>query len=145
MKFRVTLWRTRMVARRLAIIGCAVLAGCASGLNRPADEVTATTGPDHVQHITITTHSFYFEPNRLRVTRGIPVDLTVKNGAFLVPHDFSCEAKSAGIDIDLRVGLFHGSKHVRFTPTLAGTYPFHCDVDSHARKGMMGALIVTEP
>ena len=62
-----------------------------------------------------------------------------------MPRKPKCEAKNAGIDIDLHVGMFYGSKHVRFTPTLAGTYPFHCDVDSHAKKGMMGVLVVTEP
>ena len=134
--------------RRLVIMGlaiAAVLAGCASGLNRPVREVTATMGTDQVQRLTVTTHSFYFEPNRMVVKRGIPVELTVKNGALFVPHDFSCEAKDAGIEVDQPVGMFHGSKTVRFTATRKGEYPFHCDVDGHAKKGMMGTLVVVEP
>ncbi len=122
-----------------------LLTGCSSGFNHPVHEVTATTGTDHVQRIQVTTHSFWFEPNRLVVTRGVPVELTIRNGAFLVPHDFSCEAKEAGIDVDQRLGMFYGSKTVRFTPTRAGEYHFHCDVDSHAKKGMMGMLVVVEP
>jgi uncharacterized cupredoxin-like copper-binding protein len=121
-----------------------VSAGCASGLNRPVREVTATMDHDQVQRVTIHTHSFYFDPNRIVVKRGIPVELTVQNGALLVPHDFSCTAPEAGVDVDARVGMFHGSNHVRFTPTTAGTYEFHCDVDGHAHKGMRGTLVVVD-
>lgn len=133
--------------KRSIAIGIAALfiAGCSSGFNHPVREVTAEMGGDHVQRVRVTTHSFWFEPNRVVVKLGIPVELTIRNGAFFVPHDFSCEGKEAGFDIDEKVGMFHGSKVVRFTPTRAGEYPFHCDVDSHAKKGMMGALVVTGP
>lgn len=132
--------------RRLvtAVLFAGLVAGCASGLNRPVQEVTAAMGSDQVQRVTITTHSFYYEPNRILLRRGIPVELTVKNGAFFVPHDFSCDAREAGIDVDVRVGMFYGSKKVRFTPSKAGEYPFHCDVDAHTMKGMTGAVVVTE-
>ena len=33
---------------------------------------------------------------------------------------------------------------VRFTPTRNGEYPFHCDVDGHAKKGMTGTLVVRD-
>jgi uncharacterized cupredoxin-like copper-binding protein len=128
----------------LAGLGIGIIAGCASGLHRPIREVTAAMGTDHVQRLTITTHSFYFDPNRLVVKRGIPVELKIKNGAFLVPHDFSCAGHDAGVEVDQKVGMFHGSKTVRFTPTRAGEYPFHCDVDGHAKKGMTGTLVVVE-
>jgi plastocyanin len=129
-----------MIAGTLGLI----LASCSSGLNRPVQEVTATTGTDQVQRVTITTHSFYFEPNRIVVKKGLPVELTVKNGAMFVPHDFSCGAKEAGIEVDAPVGMFHGSKQVRFTPTTAGEFPFFCDKDSHAKKGMKGTLVVRD-
>ena len=122
-----------------------LLAGCSSGLKRPVREVTATISSDNLQRVRVTTHSFYFDPNRIVVKRGIPVELIVKNGALFVPHDFSCEAKDAGIEVDQPVGMFHGSKTVRFTPTRSGEYHFHCDVDGHAKKGMMGTLVVVEP
>ena len=128
--------RTSVFAGMILIVS----AGCASGLQRPIREVTATVGSDQVQRITVETHSFYFDPNRIVVKRGIPVEITVRNGALLVPHDFSCET----LDLDARVGMFHGSKSVRFTPTKAGEYPFQCDVDAHSRKGMTGTLVVVE-
>ena len=133
--------------RLIVVAGTVALltTGCSAGFNRPVREFTAVVGDDHVQRIRVTTHSFWFEPNRIVVKRGIPVELTIRNGAFFVPHDFSCEAKEAGIEVDQKVGMFHGSKIVRFTPTRAGEYPFHCDVDAHANKGMMGALVVVEP
>jgi len=133
----------RLVFPALAV--AAVLASCSSGLNHPVREVTASLGADGIQRVRVTTHSFWFEPNRIVVKRGIPVELTVKNGAWFVPHDFSCDAMAAGFEVDARVGMFHGSKKARFTATQAGEFPFHCDVDGHARKGMKGSLIVVEP
>ena len=122
----------------------ALLAGCASGLHRPVSEVTATVGSDQVQRVRINTHSFYFEPNRIVVKRGVPVELTVKNGALFVPHNFSCHAQQAGIEADAGVGMFGGAKTLRFTPTTVGEFPFHCDVGDHAKKGMTGTLVVRE-
>ena len=127
-----------------AVLCLGFATGCASGLGRPVREITATMGSDQVQRVTVTAHSFWFDPNRIVVKRGVPVELTVRNGALFVPHDFSCDAPEAGIDVDARLGMFHGSKHVKFTPTRAGEYHFHCDVDGHAKKGMMGMLVVTD-
>jgi plastocyanin len=129
----------------IGLAGTAFIAGCSSGFDRPVQSVTAQTGSDGIQHVRIETHSFWFEPNRIVVTRGVPVELTIKNGAFFVPHDLTCEAKDAGIDVDSDVGMFGGSRKVRFTATKAGEYPFHCDKDGHAKKGMTGTLVVVEP
>jgi len=132
--------------RRIAwLAACAlVIAGCAQGFKRPVREVTATEGVDHVQRVTIVTHSFYFDPSRVVVHKDTPVELTVKNGAWFVPHDFSVHAAEAGVDVDADVGILHRSKRVRFTPTRAGEYPFHCGVDHHMDKGMTGVLVVKE-
>jgi plastocyanin len=135
--------------RRVLFAGVCVIAmaGCASRRPLQVREVAAATVTDEiqrieVQRITVTTHSYWFDPNRIVVRRGVPVELTVRNAAFFVPHDFSCEAKEAGIDVDVRVGMFHAAKTVRFTPTKAGEYHFHCDVGTHDEKGMTGTLIV---
>ena len=127
--------------RILAAVAALVMAGCSSGLKHPVHEVTAVTDGG-VQKITVTTHSFWFDPNRIVVRQGVPVELTIRNAAFLVPHDLSCDAQPAGIAIDEPVGMFHGHKVVRFTPTQPGEYPFFCDVDGHSKKGMKGTLVV---
>jgi len=131
------------VAAVLALAVCAI-AGCTSGVNRPVHEVTATVGSDSVQHVKVTAHSYYFDPNRIVVRRGVPVELTIKNGALFVPHDFTCIDKEAGVIVDQDVGMFYAAHKVRFTPTKSGEFPFHCDVDSHAKKGMMGTLVVKD-
>ena len=126
----------------LAALTLVLVAGCESGLDRPVREVTAQVGSDQIQRVTVIAHSFYFDPNRIVLKRGVAVELTVKNGAMLVPHNLSCEAQDAGIEIFADVGMFHGSKTVRFTPTQAGEFHFFCHVDGHAKKGMTGTLVV---
>ena len=127
----------------VCVVVAAGLAGCSSGIGRPVREVTAVTASDGVQRVRVTTHSFWFEPNRIVVKRGVPVEITAKNGAFFVPHNVTCVAPAAGIDVHADAGLFHGSSHARFTPTEVGEYPFFCRVDAHAKKGMTGTLVVT--
>ena len=101
-------------------------------------------GPDQVQHVKVVTHSFWFEPNRIVVKSGVPVELKVKNSAFFVPHNFTCNAPEAGIEVHADVGMFGGSKTVRFTPTKPGEYRFSCHVGSHGKKkGMTGTLVVS--
>ncbi len=116
--------------------------GCAATLNHPHHSLVAITSSDGVQHIAITTHSFWFEPDRVEVKAGVPVELEVSNGSVMVPHNFSCEAPDAGIRVDQGVGMLHGSASVRFTPTTPGTYAFFCDKHGHAGKGMTGQIVV---
>jgi plastocyanin len=131
--------------RLLATAALLVLAcGCSSGLGRPVREVTARPDADGVQRVRVVAHSFWFEPNRVVVKAGVPVELTVKNAAFGVPHNFSCFDKDAGLELSENLSMFRGQKRVRFTPTKAGEYEFFCHVDSHGKKGMKGTLVVVE-
>ena len=94
--------------RLIVVAGTVALfaTGCSAGFNRPVREITAVVGDDHMQRVRVTTHSFWFEPNRIVVKRGIPVELTVKNGAFFVPHDFSCGAVGSH-NLSPRVSQIH--------------------------------------
>ncbi|HEY2955258.1 MAG TPA: cupredoxin domain-containing protein [Candidatus Eisenbacteria bacterium] len=131
--------------KRWLALGLALLAaGCTSGLKRPVEEITAKAGADGVQHVRIVAHSFYFSPNRVVVKAGTPVELTVKNAAFGVPHNLTCFEKDAGIELSENLGMFRGQKHVRFTAATPGEYEFYCHVGSHAKKGMKGTLVVVE-
>jgi len=118
--------------------------GCASGLNRPVSEVTAKTDRDGVQRVRVVAHSFYFEPNRIVVKAGTPVELTIKNAALFVPHNFTCPHDGEGNVIEKNLGMLRGQQVARFTPVKAGEYPFYCDVDKHANKGMKGTLVVVK-
>ncbi|MBI5711556.1 MAG: cupredoxin domain-containing protein [Candidatus Eisenbacteria bacterium] len=129
--------------RFLAIPTAALaLAGCSSGLVRPVHEVTARAGADGVQRVTLTAHSFYFEPSRIVVRARVPVELAVHNAAWLTPHDFICDAPEGGIRVRKPLSWLHGTRRVRFIPTRPGEYPFYCGVDAHMRKGMTGTIVV---
>ncbi len=119
------------------------LAGCASGVNRPVHEVTARVEPDSVQHVRVVAHSFYFEPNRIVLKARVPAELIVHNGALFVPHSFVCNAPDGGLNLKAKLGMFHGTKRLRFVPGIPGEYSFYCGVDSHAKHGMTGTLVVT--
>ncbi len=113
-------------------------AGCTSGLKRPV--VSAELEPDAqgVQRVVVNMHSYYFEPNRILVHAGRPVELVLKNRAKLIPHNFTI-ADSA---LAMSKGAWLGTGHLRFTPTRPGEYEFFCHVDRHAKKGMTGTLVV---
>ena len=124
------------------LIAPLLLAGCSSGIGRPVSEVTAHADARGVQHVRVVTHTFWFEPNRVVVKAGMPVELTVKNSAWFVPHNFSCIAPEAGIDVHVDVGMLRAQHVVRFTPNRPGEYGFFCHEDAHAKKGMKGTIVV---
>ena len=129
--------------RRTLALGLALLAtGCTSGLKRPVEEVTAHAGADGVQHVRIVAHTYYFTPNRVVVKAGSPVELTIKNAAFGVPHNLTCFDKDAGIELSENLGMFRGQRRVRFTAREPGEYEFYCHVGSHSKKGMKGTFVV---
>lgn len=123
------------------LLASLALAGCSSGFKHPVREVTAASA-DGVQRVAIVAHTYWFDPNRVVLKAGRPVELTVRNGAFLVPHNLSCFEKDAGIEVSANLGMFHGRSTVRFTPTRAGEYEFFCHVGSHAKHGMKGTFVV---
>lgn len=129
----------RVVASAFIVVA---LAGCSAGLNRPVQEVTVHPGADGVQHVRVVAHSYWFEPNRIVVRAGVPVELTVKNAAFGVPHNLTCFDHGAAIELNEDLGIFRGQKRARFTPARPGEYEFYCHVGSHAKKGMKGVFVV---
>ena len=126
----------------LLVLCALLLAGCASGVGRPVHEIHAISDADGVQRVTVTAHAFYFDPNKVIVQANRPVELTVKNHSMFVPHNFSCVAPQAGIQVDEGMGMFWDGETAKFTPTAAGEYSFFCKVDHHSKKGMMGTIVV---
>ena len=145
--------RMRVVWRAVGVPAAAVfvvlaVAGCGtSGTKLPVTEVTAKTDASGVQAVTIEAHSYYYKPSRVVVEAGKPVDLTIEFKSFFTPHNLTCTNADAGIQIDKSAGFmsFKKTKHIRFTPTAPGEYPFHCGVGSHMMKGMTGTLVVRAP
>jgi plastocyanin len=115
-----------------------LVAGCTSGLKKPI--TTAEIEPDSkgVQRVEVNMHSYYFEPSRIVVHAGHPVELVLKNRAKLVPHNVTFVDTSFAKS----EGAWLGTGHLHFTPQRPGEYEFYCHVDAHAKKGMTGVLVV---
>ena len=125
----------------VCVMALVLACGTTSGKNLPVTEGTASISESNVQEITVQVDSFFFKPSRIQVVAGIPVRMTLKSGAFIIPHNFSMHAPDAGIDTNADIG--HGKTVVvEFTPTKPGEYPFYCDKGGHAEKGMTGTLVV---
>jgi len=139
--------RPRREGAVLAAAAAALLlaAGCGtSGAKIGVREATAHTNNEGVQVVNVNVHSFYFDPNRITVEAGKPVELVPHFKPIFTPHNLTCAAPEAGIQIDKSIGIvsFDHTKHVRFTPTKPGEYDFYCGVDSHMKKGMTGTFVV---
>ena len=102
--------------------------------------------PDGVQKTEITADSYSYTPDHLVVNLDVPVELTIRNKAWLVPHNFVLKDAEAGFNIkqDIPTGK---STVVKFTPTRPGKFKFYCDkkllfFKSHEDKGMKGIIEV---
>ena len=118
----------------LVLIAVLLLAqGCgSSGLNRPvASVVTATPNAKGVQVVEVKMHSYYFEPSRIVVKAGQPVDLVLKNKTKFYPHNFTIVDST----LSMSESAWLGTDHLRFTPDSPGEYEFFCHVDHHAKRG----------
>jgi plastocyanin len=118
-----------------------LLIACTSGTDRPVVSVDAKADPDGVQRVTVDMHSYYFEPNRIVVHKGTPVELKLHNCSHIVPHNFTLVG--GGINVNESKWGW-GSDSVHFTPNEAGEFRFFCHKGSHEKKGMAGTLVVVE-
>jgi plastocyanin len=127
--------------RPLALVALAAcLAGCTSGLKRPVVSADAVVDLQGVQRLEVGMHSYYFEPNRIVVHAGRPVELRIHNRSIITPHNFTIADSTMHVSVD-KWGF--GVATARFTPTTPGEYRFYCHVDGHGRKkGMTGTLVV---
>ena len=107
----------------------------------------ASPAADGVQRVSIEGGAYFFDPNRVIVKSGVPVELTVSVGPGVIPHSFVIQAPEAGMVVD--EALSTRPVVIRFTPTVVGRYPFYCKnrllfLQSHREKGMEGVLDVVE-
>lgn len=101
---------------------------------------------DGVQRVKINMESYVYSPNNLVVELGKPVEITLENNSFLVPHNFLLDSPAGErlVDITLSSGEI---ETVQFTLTTPGTYPFYCDKQllffpNHREEGMEGTIVV---
>jgi plastocyanin len=119
----------------------------AVGITVGAKDFTAAIGDDGVQRVEVLGGSYFFDPDRIIVKAGSPVELVLRKQAGVTPHDFVLKAPEAGIDVVRELST--EPVVVRFTPTKTGKYEFYCAkkflfLSSHREKGMQGILEVTE-
>ncbi|MBW7956921.1 MAG: cupredoxin domain-containing protein [Deltaproteobacteria bacterium] len=132
--------------RHFLITVLMIALGAVPALSQPeGDAYEARIGPDWVQRAEVAAGSYYFRPGHIIVKAGVPVELELKSEALIIPHDFIINAPEAGIEVSEE--LTRKPVFIRFTPTKAGKYPFHCGKDfpfqkSHREKGMEGVLEV---
>ncbi|UCE62537.1 MAG: cupredoxin domain-containing protein [Nitrospirota bacterium] len=101
---------------------------------------------DGVQRAKINMESYVYSPNKLVVDLGKPVELTLENNSFLVPHNFLLDSPDGErlVEEDISSGEI---ETVQFTLTTSGTYPFYCDKQllffpNHREEGMEGTIVV---
>jgi cytochrome c oxidase subunit 2 len=88
--------------------------------------------------VRVTAHRFEYEPARIVLKRGVPVELE------LVSLD--CRHGFSAPDLGLRSDITpEKPTRLRLVPERVGTFPFHCDVfcgDGH--EDMSGEIVVEE-
>jgi plastocyanin len=136
---------TAAIGAFAVVMALAAMEGCGTaGSKIGVKEATARAGSDGVQLVDVDVHSYYFDPNRIVVEAGKPVELVLHFKPIFTPHNMTAEHPEAGISIDKSIGIvsFDHTKNVRFTPIKPGEYEFFCGVGGHAKKGMTGTIVV---
>ncbi|MDR5709282.1 MAG: cupredoxin domain-containing protein [Armatimonadota bacterium] len=89
------------------------------------------------QRIKVEAKEFTYNPSRITVKAGQPVELLMENKG-VIEHDFVLEK------FKVKMGLLKPgqSGKATFTPTAKGTFPFYCSVPGHKEAGMTGTLVV---
>ncbi len=99
-----------------------------------------------VQSVEVSLDSYSYTPGHLVVKAGQPVIITLRNTAFLVPHNLVLADPQAGFHLRQEVAA-GDSARVFFTPAKEGVFTFYCDkkllfLPSHREQGMEGRLEV---
>lgn len=144
----------------LVLVVCVgvVLAACSS-----TPEESSEMPPVEV---TIVATDLAYDVERIELVAGQELLVTLRNDGAL-EHDFSIQdiplageviasetgEDMAGHDMEMldEEPVVHvaaaagGTETVRFTPSVAGEYPYYCTVEGHREAGMAGTLVVSAP
>ena len=97
-----------------------------------------------LQRFELHLESYAFSPSRLQVKVDMPIEITLINDSFWVPHNFVLETTEQKVYLERNVDAGEQAV-VRFTLTQAGVYHFYCDrqllfFPSHREEGMAGSI-----
>ena len=95
--------------------------------------------PSEARKIEVVAHKYAFEPSRIEVKAGEPVEITFRSED--TKHGFACK------ELGLEKVVFSKDEPVKvtFTPEKAGTYPFKCARFCGFGHGKMKGEIVVTP
>jgi uncharacterized cupredoxin-like copper-binding protein len=141
------MWR-RMLTGGLLMLLALVTVGC-------SDNEDAGASQGEVERITVEMAELKFDPMRLSVSTGQPVEVTVKNVG-TTDHDFVITGLPAKDVKSVTAGHGgHGGREeivghakpkqtvtVRFTPLRTGDFDIVCSLPGHKEGGMTGVLTV---
>jgi uncharacterized cupredoxin-like copper-binding protein len=124
----------------LLVAGLALTTACSSGAaaaTTTRDTVTSTS-PSGAQRVTVEVgNSMSFTPATINVRAGQPVELTLRNGGFIL-HDFSL---AEGVAQPIKVEAGGGATaSATFTIDRPGSYTFICAAPGHEGAGMKGTI-----
>lgn len=111
-----------------------------------ADVGTEIGSEPETQKVEVIVDSYSFEPDRIEVTEGKPVELILRSVTSMIPHNFTIDDPASGLDVDVDVPSGEDVS-VTFTPLKTGEFKFYCDkkgiFGSHMKKGMEGTIVVS--
>ena len=84
---------------------------------------------------------YAFNPSVIRVNAGRPVQVQLRNGGSH-PHNIVFDLPLVDPKIARNVAPGHSGVVTFRAPTRKGTYRFYCPIGDHAKRGMVGRLIV---
>ena len=128
--FAIKLIESILLAGLLAIVGFTLW----------LDPVTAMSMEKGERVIHMNARSFKFKPDNLRIAKPGPVTLAVENISD-IEHNFTIKNPKGQVlkSVDLPPKK---KTTVTFDLPGPGKYDFYCDIDSHARLGMKGQILV---
>jgi plastocyanin len=97
-----------------------------------------------IQRFELHLESYDFSPSSLEVKVDMPIEITLINDSFLVPHNFVLETTEKKVYLERNV-VAGEQAVIRFTLTQPGVYYFYCDKQllffpSHREEGMTGSI-----
>jgi len=117
---------------------CAAFAS-AQGYGRPKRPIQKPVPSQGIIKVHVVDYAFH--PSVIRVGAGRPVQVQLRNGG-THPHNIVFDLPTVDPKIARSVAPGHSGMVTFRAPNRKGTYRFYCPIGDHAKRGMVGQLIV---